>query len=295
MEPDSRMYWIHAITPLHVGAGRGLEYIDLPLMREKVTGWPLVPGSAVKGVLRDRHKDGPGARFLAAAFGRADQDGELANSGSLVFSDARVVCLPVRSLYGTFAWCTSPLALSRLCRDLEAAGVEPPPALPHSLEQNRAWLSEDAMPALTDAGALYLEDLDFEADACGKASEWAKKTSEWVFPADPEWQTLFQRRFAVLADDVFNFLCQTATEVSAHVSLNDNKTVAQGPWYEEALPAETLLAGLTWCDRVFAKGVTKEQLMKTFCTGNVQLQIGGKATVGKGRVDCVFVNGGTES
>ncbi len=50
---NTRMYWIHAITPLHVGSGRGVGFIDLPIMREKVTSWPLVPGSAVKGVMRE--------------------------------------------------------------------------------------------------------------------------------------------------------------------------------------------------------------------------------------------------
>ena len=49
----TKIYWLEAITPLHVGTGRGVGLIDLPIIREKVTGWPLVPGSSVKGVIRD--------------------------------------------------------------------------------------------------------------------------------------------------------------------------------------------------------------------------------------------------
>jgi CRISPR/Cas system CMR subunit Cmr4 (Cas7 group RAMP superfamily) len=49
----ARIYWIHALTPLHVGAGSGGGFIDLPIMREKTTAWPVVPGTAVKGVLAD--------------------------------------------------------------------------------------------------------------------------------------------------------------------------------------------------------------------------------------------------
>ena len=52
-KPLVRMYWIHALTPLHVGAGTGVGFIDLPIMREKTTAWPVLPGSAVKGVLAD--------------------------------------------------------------------------------------------------------------------------------------------------------------------------------------------------------------------------------------------------
>src|SRR3989442_606393 len=107
------MFWIHALTPLHVGAGRGVGYIDLPIMRETVTNWPLVPGSAVKGVLADAYHADPDSRKkignekLKLAFGVDDDNDNSggANSGSqagcLVFSDARIVCLPVRSLFGT--------------------------------------------------------------------------------------------------------------------------------------------------------------------------------------------------
>ena len=46
-------YWLHAVTPVHVGSGRGIGYIDLPVAREKVTDWPYIPGSSIKGVMAD--------------------------------------------------------------------------------------------------------------------------------------------------------------------------------------------------------------------------------------------------
>ncbi|CAG1004418.1 partial CRISPR system Cms endoribonuclease Csm3, partial [Gammaproteobacteria bacterium] len=141
----AKMYWLHALTPLHVGTGRGVGFIDLPVAREKATGWPVVPGSGIKGVLADRHGATDDKRKtdpkLAAAFGRADD--KLANSGALIFTDARMVCLPVRSLYGTFAWVTSPLALRRLARDLEnVKPAELPTALPEVADANQIKLPE---------------------------------------------------------------------------------------------------------------------------------------------------------
>ena len=56
-------YWIHTITPLHVGAGKGLGYIDLPIAREKVTNWPYIPGSSVKGVISDYYGADEESRF----------------------------------------------------------------------------------------------------------------------------------------------------------------------------------------------------------------------------------------
>jgi len=304
MAKNTRLYWLHALTPLHVGAGRGLGYIDLPIMREKVTNWPLVPGSTVKGVLADHHNATKEKRekdnLYRAAFGIADP-GEKpeggANSGSLVFTDARLVCLPVRSLYGTFAWCTSPMVLARLYRDIEAAGKHDE-ELRGSIDpaDDEVYLPQIAGSELTGGeGRVFLEDLDFRVRDCPVTKAWSSKLSQWLF-TDPDWQKIFEVRFAVVPDDVFNFLCETGTEVAARVRINEEtKTVKSGAlWYEEALPAESILCGLVWCDRVFglngAKVPASGTLLDTFCrtVDKPPVQIGGKATVGRGQVRCVF-------
>jgi len=50
---DARLLFVHALSPLHAGTGQGSGVIDLPIAREKATGLPFVPGSSLKGVLRD--------------------------------------------------------------------------------------------------------------------------------------------------------------------------------------------------------------------------------------------------
>ncbi len=145
-----------------------------------------------------------------------------------------------------------------------------------------------------DSNRAYFEDLDFTARESSAAKTWAEKLGAWVFPDDPIWQEEFRRRFAVIPDSSFDFLCETGTEVNARVRIDqEKKTVAKGAlWYEESLPSETILAGLVWCDQVFPKGsATQEQLMQRFCTAALRLQIGGKATVGKGQSSCLFLEG----
>ena len=51
--PNTRIYWLHALSPTHVGIGRGVGYIDLPIDRDGVTGWPIIRGSGFKGVWAD--------------------------------------------------------------------------------------------------------------------------------------------------------------------------------------------------------------------------------------------------
>lgn len=312
MSDQTRMYWIHALTPLHVGAGRGVGYIDLPILREKVTNLPLIPGSAIKGVLADKHSATDEKRqadpIYRAAFGISDPRGGAeagANSGSLVFTDARLVCLPVRSLYGTFAWCTSPLILKRLYRDLEAAGLASRLTPPSKLSSETSiHVPEGTASALHDGqGQVFLEDLDLKVKSCQTAAAWANELGIWLFVKDSDWKNTFAERFAVVPDNVFSFLSETGTEVAARVRIDDEqKTVANGAlWYEESLPAESILAGLAWCDRVFGgksnghPAITQSALLDQFCSadaGNTTLQIGGKATVGKGRVHCTFTSGG---
>jgi CRISPR-associated protein Cmr4 len=47
------LLYLFTRTPLHVGAGSAVGAIDQPIQRERHTGFPLIPGSSIKGVLRD--------------------------------------------------------------------------------------------------------------------------------------------------------------------------------------------------------------------------------------------------
>ena len=251
----------------------------------------------MKGVVADhfgatekkREDDG----LVRAAFGRRNNSSTIeANStaGSLVFTDARIVCLPIRSFYGTFAWVTSPFCLERLKRD---TGLAVPSVVVKSA------IVTDKTKLVRDGTKLYLEDLDLDCTKSKEADGCAELIAGAVFADRPDWQAIFRERLAIVSDDIFTFLCEAGTEVSAHIRIDeDSGTVAGGAlWYEEALPVETLLAGTVWCDRVYrskqdAKGVngdlTKEKLLENFCSRPLELQIGGKASTGKGQVRCLF-------
>jgi CRISPR-associated protein Cmr4 len=307
--PNTRIYWLHTLSPTHAGVGRGVGYVDLPIDRDGVTGWPIIRGSAFKGVWADHHTQRLGvkaerghdprkletneSRLLKAAFGVAGEDNN-SNAGALIPTDARLLCLPVRSFRGTFAWATSPLCLQMLRRTLDLAGLPGLPAAPPELDEGKAH-HHAVKTALVEGTQIFLEDLDFTAEKCPTATAWAEKIADWVFPGDTAWQDQFKKRFVVLPDTPFDFLCETGTEVHTRVRIDsETKTVAdKALWTEESLPAETILAGLVQCDRIFGhKGqdITPAGLLDQFA-GNVTLQIGGKATVGRGQVRCVFTAG----
>ena len=284
---DCKTYWLHALTPVHAGVGLGSGFIDLPIMREKITNWPLIPGSSVKGVLRDKHEIAQSPE-LELAFGKGGD--ENANAGAIVFTDARMVCLATRSYYGTFAYVTSPLVLSRLARDAKAAAVASLAGLPAiDLIGNAVVPADDSV--IRCNGQACLGELNLTCAVSNEAARWATAIAESVFP-DESWRTIFTKRFVIVPDPTFDFLCETGCEVNARIEIDRNtKTVKKGHfWYEESLPAESILSGLVWCDRLYQKDskMTSAKLLNSVCNEEQILQIGGKATVGKGRMRCLY-------
>ncbi|MGC8667883.1 MAG: type III-B CRISPR module RAMP protein Cmr4 [Chthonomonadales bacterium] len=269
----AKMVFLHAITPVHSGTGQAASVIDLPVAREKATGWPIIPASSFKGVLRDVWTSNGNGSQVDVAFGTQNQ------AGALCFGDLRVLCLPVRSFFGTFAYVTCPLALHRFKRDADALGA--PVALKEipAVDGTKIVVTQGTQLRDPDGkNQVFLEDLDLEArdGADAVAGELARQ----VFDNEEDGKT-FKARFAIVSDEVFSFLCDAALEVVARVRLNDDtKTVESGGlWYEEAVPAETVFAG-----PVVLAGHAKDNgsgdLLAQLKGGLIQ--IGGDASVGRG-------------
>ncbi len=307
-------YYIHALTALHAGTGQGVGVVDLPIAREKSTGLPIVPGSGIKGVLREELnpsnlgasdfqpcKDSEGKESEAkqcweSLFGPTSQDAEGSGfAGALNIQDAQLLCLPVRSVYGVFAWVTCPFILQRYRRDLEQVlGTSPEWQVPCGEEEQKAFATGNCKlyAKIDEKEKVFLEDLDFQLERSEqeKTEKLADSICKIIFH-DDYWQTTFKERFLIVQDNIFSFLAETATEVRARIKLKQGtRTVEDGAlWYEENLPAETLLWGIVGCDRSRSEKYsgTAEELMEYFLKQldlEKSLQIGGNATVGRGRV-----------
>jgi len=264
----ARRIYLHAITPLHSGTGQAADIVDLPIAREKATGWPVVPGSSLKGTLRDGRKDDDANRLY----------GTQESAAPISFTDLRILCLPVRSFYGTFAWVTSPLTLERFTRDGRALGAGElfTESIP-TVEGENALVAAER--PLTNDKTLYLEDLNLNAESTPDVSAIATKLANEVFDNENERNT-FVQRFAVVSNAVFDFLCETATEITARIALGkDGTTSGEGGnlWYEEAVPAEAIFAG--WV--VENKRRPEDPGIDSLPAEQI-LQIGGNATVGRG-------------
>ncbi len=275
---QAKLLFLHALSPLHAGTGQGVGAIDLPVAREKGTDIPIVPGSSVKGVLRDACDASKRTRIFGP-----DTDNAATHAGAIQISDLRLVALPVRSLAGVFAWVTSSLLLQRLSRDAQMTRHESQPAIPQIGDTAICHVTGQSVLRLS-SGDVVLEDVKL-TPADENADGWAEWLARAVFEGD--WQEAFKARFCIVHDDVMSFLLQTGTEVIARIRLEDEKkTVAKGAlWYEEALPTESLLVGLVAAAPVQVNGsvVQPEEVFETVAQlVQKPLQIGGNATIGRG-------------
>lgn len=272
------VYW-QAITPVHSGTGQtSSSVIDLPIAREKATHYPVLPASSIKGVLRG----GEGLRKDASGNITSETDdvrkanqrfGSLEAAGDLTFTDARVLCLPVRSYAGTFAYVTCPHILARLDRDREALGLSKLFSMAFASEESAACVCPDS--ALVHGDQVLFEDIDLKAIESVETQSAAQAIARAAGLSND-----FATRFAIVPDDIFAYFSETATEVSAHVRLNsDSKTVeTRGLWYEETVPAEALFTSFVISDKVSDFSVLNRPYV----------QLGGKGSVGKGLLRIVL-------
>jgi CRISPR-associated protein Cmr4 len=270
MNEIGSVLFLYTETPLHAGSGVALGAVDLPIQRERMTNLPMVQGSGIKGALREafrEHLNSPAAedQFLqlfgpeAPDRGKEDPSDREEFAGALSVQDARLLLLPVRTVWGGFAWVTSPLILERLARDLEGmlvAKLEWRASMPKTVARlNHENGLVGTKCTVSGEGRLLMEDLDYKAEA----DPWVDAVATWLqrnaMPQGEETRPFRERipgQLVVLTDAEMKFWSEHATEVVARIRINPaTGTVKDGAlWSEESLPAESML----WSPTFFVHG-----------------------------------------
>jgi CRISPR-associated protein Cmr4 len=260
-------------TPLHVGAGASVGAIDQPIIRERHTGFPVIPGSSLKGVLADlylgdrtkglRTEDG------IALFGRQDHEMDANDetkkhkSGDISIGEARLLAFPVRSAKGCFAWITSPLLVKRW-EQASRKNASLPASLPTGAQifGDAATLAEDSIIVLEDYALEHQGSFSPGVDVTG-------------IVADSLWADLNPAHLCLVSDDMMAHFARTACEVAQHVCINDKSgTADDGKLFnQENVPADTLFYSVL---TELRKGSLEKLKVPAV------LQIGGDATTGLG-------------
>lgn len=294
--------YLYAESPVHAGASESLGVLDDPIQRESSTTYPVVWGQSLKGALRqtareasDSEASGWEREDVIKIFGSevsAGGDGAT-TPGLLSVGDAQLVALPVPTLTRTFAWATCPIILGRLARKYRALGRGSIPGLPDQPSDAAAAAGHwDGKQAL---GPLVVP-VSTEGAPADAVRTWAASVGGGVFGDDPVFAP-FRKKFSddllLVKTEVMGALGTECTEVSTRVQLKQNKTVENGPFQAEYLPAETILAASLTLREPFEKDAEKrrglhrrhQERLRDLLDGAL-LRIGGDETLGKGLMWC---------
>lgn len=291
-------------TPLHAGTGSDLGIIDLPIQRERHTGFPKIESSSLKGSIRESFERKPGINQEKvhrtfgfdsdSAKGLTDENQFFADkknrefSGCIAVTDARLLLFPVKSQKGVFAWITCPRVVSRFVDEMQ----EYCKITDQELRQLHAGLTGEQSTVL-DGSSVGLEEYTFDGfKGDPKVTQLGKWLARKLFnePEKNYWGQKMQTDIVVVNDDDFADFVQHSTEVITRNKIdNETGTVSDTALFtEEYLPAESLLYSLAMFAPEFSgkQGKMTEQDVKTFFDTNLPpiFQIGGNASLGKGIV-----------
>lgn len=294
MYTASDIMFMYAETSVHVGGGESVGAIDLAIAREKYTDFPFIPSSGVKGALRSHFSHQSNLKDQVSAIFGPENDGA-EHAGAAVFTDARILLFPVRSLKGVFAWITCPLVIERFNRDLRLAGHEGKGIPVPAIDSDKAIVSSESENTMD--GKVVLEEYSYGIEE--------KEINEFVnfltntFPDLPEydyWKKKLKTNLVILSDDEFRDFAKSSTEVQARIRINsETKTVDSGAlFYQENLPSDTLMYTVVAAHNSFKKedDQNADDIFKTLKKLNTQsVQLGGNESVGKGIFNLNFLNG----
>jgi CRISPR-associated protein Cmr4 len=297
-------------TPLHAGSGSDLGIVDLPIQREKHTGFPKIESSSLKGAIREAvegvfiKEDAEKAKerknpIVTALFGPEDSND--AHMGALGFSDARLLLFPVKSMKGVFAWVTCPKVLDQFKRDMNIVKSTENPSSKFDILGDYSVNTEGGVCKLLNqtgsnlkvGTSILLEEYAFTHHPASLTVD-NQSLQEWFAINLPtEWQVKIKEDIVILSNDDFKDFVNLSTEVITRTKINnDTGTVQPGALFtEEFLPAESVLYSLIMASPTFRKEKgdldTADKVMAKFTEVIAKLpvmQIGGNATLGKGIV-----------
>jgi len=300
MFKKAKVFYIHTVSPMHVGSGSDLGIVDMPIQREGHTGFPKIEASSLKGSMREAFElkgradvdvliktymtfgyDETNAPSAVEEAFKEKKDREFA--GALGFSDARILLFPIKSAKGIFAWATSPMVLDKFMKDLEIAKNN------QNFTITENTVTTDSKIKIDD-NSVILEEYQIRVEKDNNTQKIAE------FLAIELNNDEIKEKLIILSDDDFKDFVTLSTEVITRTKIdNATGTVKDGALFtEEYLPSETVMYSLALASPIVTKvtqiqDLNNEEDVMSFFTSTVPevMQIGGNATIGKGIVSIV--------
>jgi CRISPR-associated protein Cmr4 len=282
-------YFIHCLSAVHVGDGSSTGTIDLPIQREKVTGFPIFRDSSLRGAIRSHFEEDTATakdEHFIPTFGNRD-NGD--SHSALEVFPAHLLFFPVRSYKGLFAWVTCPYILKRYQAASQKFGTATfDYDFPTAIADQHIYATEKLI--IGNSSKVGLEEFLFEAQPFEAFSSLATYFAK---------ATKIERlatHCAMVSDSVFGYMARLFTEKVTRNKIDiETGVAADGALFnEEFLPEQCVLYTTLGFSNEFSKKENrkKDHEIQKYVNENVvgTLSIGGDKSIGKGLIEILPAN-----
>lgn len=273
---DFRVGYLYSLAPIHCGGEGDLGNI-LEIAREVHTNFPYIPGSSLRGSLRDEVLQVAGKEVTDRLFGKELANGDQMGVHQVWFGDARLLWVPMRtmSMQGNdvFTWVTC-----------------------HSLLRDHALISKQPKVTFPDQAVGDRPGQYTVADAHLRVSAFSEEyknsislVGNWHIDLSSAVKSTWERSRIVLPDAEFQVLLEHSlwTQVRNKIQpISEDGTGGSSEifWTDVCIPRDTIFY-YTWGYNLLKNNslaTTDHDSLKTILTS--LLQVGGQANIGRGWV-----------
>jgi CRISPR-associated protein Cmr4 len=291
---DFRVGYLYSLAPIHCGGEGDLGNI-LEIAREVHTNFPYIPGSSLRGSLRDevKYADPDGENIANRLFGKElDVDKGEMGVHQVWFGDARLLWVPMRTM------------------SLEGSGDAFTWVSCHSLIRDHALVSRQSIPAFrkqpvgTHKGTYWVADSKIEVELMNDDEKTATQLQgNWADSLQGEVKSTWDNNRLVLPDSDFEILMEHSlwTQIRNKIQDKDDANTSQGSaevfWTDVCIPRDTIFY-FSWGynllkdkpDKPNPNKLTSQDHQTLMEIMKGLLQVGGQANVGRGWVQSWTAN-----
>jgi len=306
------LVFMYVLTPVHMGSGHSLSYVDLPVQREKVTSYPVLWASGIKGVFRTnffkyienkRDNEKLNEKLVDIIFG--PEDSEDSFSSCISITDAKILFYPVRSLKGVFAYVTCPFVIKRFLNELSSfytnsKNISNLPNLLNNqlnLDDDKVIIENDSVLKI-DNNSIALEEFVFEIK--NDQNNFLKNLLDIDFFKNLEDfinDNKFVSRVVLVSDNVFKDFVNYSVEIRTRIRIDQVSGVTkEGALFtQEFIPSDSIFYSFIFTKNSFDKNnkLSKDQInqkINEFLNDYNVLQFGSDETLGKGLIKLKNIN-----
>lgn len=280
---DFRVGYLYSLAPIHCGGEGDLGNI-LEIAREVHTNFPYIPGSSLRGSLRDEVLQFAGKEVADRLFGKELTNSEQMGVHQVWFGDSRLLWVPMRTMStqgkDVFTW----VSCHSLLRDHTLLAKQPKVTFP-----DQPVGDHPGRYIVADAQLQVTAFSDEHKNAIALAGNWHSDLSDSV-------KITWEKSRIVLPDADFQVLMEHSlwTQVRNKIQpINEEDSTggsAEIFWTDVCIPRDTIFYYAWGYNLLKNNSVTStdHDSLKTILAG--LLQVGGQANVGRGWVKSWIVN-----